>query len=65
MMEREVADYSVPLSREMDSEPLGDVERSIGMNCEERIEVADADGAPLRARGTSEREKEEERPLNL
>jgi hypothetical protein len=65
MMEREVADYSVPLSREMDSEPLGDVERSIGMNGEERIEVADADGARLRASGAREREKEEERPLNL
>jgi len=48
----------------MDGELLGDVERSIGMNGEERIVVADAERAALRARGTCEREKEEKGPAN-
>jgi hypothetical protein len=63
VVERDVAVDSVPLTRESDCQLLGDVERSIGANGEQRIEVADADGATLRARGSREREKsEEERP---
>ncbi len=49
----------------MDGELLGDVERSIGMNGEERIEVAEAERAALRARRGRECEKEEKRPTKL
>ena len=65
MVERQVAVDSVPLARESDCQLLGDIERSIGVNGEQRIEVADADGASLRARGAREREEsEKERPTN-
>jgi hypothetical protein len=68
VMEREVADDSVPLPCESDCQLLGDIERSIGMNGQKRIEVADADGPALRARGARKRENEEEgegeRPTN-
>jgi hypothetical protein len=64
VVERDVAVDSVPLTGESDCQLLGDIERSVGVNGEKRIEVADADGAPLRARGACEREKEEERPTN-
>ena len=64
MAERQVADDSVPLAREGDCELLGDIERSVGVNGEKRIEVADADGAALRARGSREREEEDECPTN-
>ena len=56
VVERQVADDSVPLTVESDRQLLGDVERPIGVNGEERIEVLDADGAALRARITRERE---------
>jgi hypothetical protein len=65
VVERDVAVETFPLTGESDCQLLGDVERSIGPNGKQRIEVADADGASLRARGTREREeKEEERPTN-
>jgi len=64
VVERQVAVDSVPGAREPNRQLLGDIDRSVGVNGEERIEVADADGAALRARGTRERESEEERPTN-
>jgi len=64
VVERDVAVDPVPLTGESDRQLLGDIERSIGVNGEQRIEVADADGAPLRARGAREREKEEKCPTN-
>jgi len=64
VVERDVAVDSVPLSRESDRQLFGDIERSIGVNGEQRIEITDADGAPLRARGARQREKEEESPTN-
>jgi hypothetical protein len=61
VVERQVADDSVPLTCESDCQLLGDIERAIGVNGEERIEVADANGAFLRARIDGERtEKNEE-----
>jgi hypothetical protein len=54
--ERQVADDSVPLTVEPDCQLLGDIERSVGVNGEQRIEVTDADRAALRARVTGERE---------
>jgi hypothetical protein len=62
--ERQVAVDPVPLAREADCELLGDVERPVGVNGEKRIKVADAYGAALRARGSREREQEEECPTN-
>jgi hypothetical protein len=59
VVEREVAVDSIPLAREADCQRLGDIERSVGVNGEERVEVADADGAALRARRIGEREEEE------
>ncbi len=65
VVEREVAVDTVPLTCESDCQLLSDIERSIGVNREQRIEVADADRASLRARGSSEREeKEKEGPTN-
>jgi hypothetical protein len=64
VLKRQVAIDSVPLTRESDRDLLGDIERSVGANGEERIEVADADGAALRARGRRERENEEKRPTD-
>jgi len=58
--ERKVADDSVPLTVESDRQLLGDVERSVGVNCEERIERADANGAVLRTRTTRERDRPDE-----
>jgi hypothetical protein len=55
VVERQVADDSVPLTCESDCQLLGDIERAIGVNGEERIEVADANGAFLRARTSGER----------
>ena len=49
VVQRDVAVDSVPLAGEADRELLGDVERSVGVNGEQRIEVLDADGARLRA----------------
>ena len=60
MLKREIADDAVPLTREPNREVFNDVERAVGMNGELRIEVADADRAPLRARGSREREEEKE-----
>jgi hypothetical protein len=57
VLQGEVADNAVPLSDEPNREVLGDVERAVRVNGEQRIEVADADRAPLRARGSREREK--------
>jgi hypothetical protein len=56
MMQRQVADDSVPLAREPDRQLLGDIDRSVGVNGEERIEVPDADAAVgvLRARAGGE-----------
>jgi len=64
VVERDVAVDSVPLPRESDRQLLGDIEGSVGVNGEQRIEIADADGAALGARGACEREKEEESPTN-
>jgi hypothetical protein len=58
VMERQIADDSVPLSIEPDGQLLGDVERSVGVDCEQRIEVADAERATLRANVIAERESE-------
>jgi hypothetical protein len=54
VLERKVADDSVPLTVESDRQLLSDVKRPIGVDCEERIERADANGAALRARTTRE-----------
>jgi hypothetical protein len=51
---------SVPLADEANRELLGDIDRSVGVNRVQRIEVADADRALLRARKLREREEEEE-----
>jgi hypothetical protein len=65
VVERDVAVESFPAARESNRQLLGDVERSIGANGEQRIEVADANGASLRARGSGEREEsEKEGPAN-
>ena len=65
VVERDVAVESVPLTRESDRQLLGYIERPIGANGEQRIEVADADGASLSARGSREREEnEKERPTS-
>jgi hypothetical protein len=50
----------VPLAGEPNGELLGDIDRSVGVNRVQRIEVADADRALLRARKLREREEEEE-----
>jgi hypothetical protein len=65
VLERQVAVDPVPLTGEPDCQLFGDIEGSVGVNGEQRIEVADAERAALRARGAREREKEEERPTNL
>jgi hypothetical protein len=59
--ERQVADDPVPRAGETDGELFGDIERSVRVNGEQRIEVADANAAvgALRARGIREREEEE------
>ncbi len=65
--ERQVTDDSVPLACEAEGERLGDIQRSVGMNYEKRIEVADADRAALRARikgERAERNEEYEGPTN-
>ena len=65
MVEREVAVDSIPMAREADCQRLRDIERSVGVNIDQRIEVADADGAALRARDIREREENEsECPTN-
>jgi hypothetical protein len=64
VVERDVAVDSVPLTGEPDCQLLGDIEGSVRVNGEQRIEVADADGAALRARGARERENEEKCPTN-
>jgi len=48
------------LAHEANSEILDDVERAVGMNGQLRIELADADRARLRARGSRERAEEKE-----
>jgi hypothetical protein len=60
VLQRQIADDAVPPARESNREILDDVECAVGMNGELRIEVADADRAPLRARGAREREEEKE-----
>jgi hypothetical protein len=53
------------MSVEDERDLLGDVERSVGVNGEQRVEGADADGALLRAREIREREEDEsESPAN-
>jgi hypothetical protein len=65
VVEREVAVDAVPVTGESDRDLLGDIERSVGVNGEQRIEVADAEGAFLRARDTRERKEDErECPAN-
>ncbi len=59
MVEREVAVDSIPMAREADCQRLRDIERSVGVNGEKRIEVADADGVALRAGGSRKREEQE------
>jgi len=60
VLKRKVALESVPRARKANGEVLDDVERAVGVDGEQRIEVADANRAPLRARGSREREEEEE-----
>jgi hypothetical protein len=60
VLERKVADDSVPLTVESNRQLLSYVERSIGVNCEERIERADANGAVLRACIARERDRPDE-----
>jgi hypothetical protein len=60
VLQRQIADDAVPLASESNREILDDVECAVGMNGQLRIEVADADRASLRARGTREREEEKE-----
>jgi hypothetical protein len=59
VVERQVAIDSVPVSGESERDLLGDVERPVGVNGEQRVEYADADGAFLRAREMREREEDE------
>jgi len=58
VLERQVAIDSVPLTREPDRDLLGDVERSVGMNGEERMKLRTRIEAGLRARINPEREDE-------
>jgi hypothetical protein len=60
VLEREVALDSVPRAGKADREILEDVERSVGLDRDLRIEVANANRAPLRARGSRERAEEKE-----
>jgi hypothetical protein len=60
VLEREIALESVPRARKANREILDDIERAIGVNGEQRIEITDADRAPLRARGSRERAEEKE-----
>jgi hypothetical protein len=55
VMQREIAIDPVPRSVEADVEGLDYVEIAIGADCEQRIEVADANVASLRARFRRER----------
>lgn len=59
--ERQVADDPVPRAGETEGELFGDIDRSVRVNSEQRIKVADANAsvAFLRARGIREREEEE------
>jgi hypothetical protein len=50
----------VPLANEANRELLGDIDRAVSVDGIERIEVADADRALLRARKLREREEQEE-----
>ena len=58
MVERQIAHDAVPPASERDGELLGDIERSVRVNGEERVEVPDADGAPLGAGSVAEHERE-------
>jgi hypothetical protein len=55
VLEGEIAVESVPGAIEADGERLDDVECAIPVDCEQRIEVADANRSPLRARRLDER----------
>ena len=55
VMQREVAVDPVPRAVEADVEGLDYVEIAIGANCEQRIEIPDANVASLRARRRGER----------
>jgi hypothetical protein len=57
LTERYLTIDSIPLAGEADGELLGDVDRPVGFDGVERIEVADADRALLRARELREREE--------
>jgi hypothetical protein len=61
VMEREVAIEPVPRPREADGQLLDDVERSILVDGEERVELPDPDVARLRARPRGERAENEGR----
>ena len=56
--QREVADDLIRFGREPDCQLLNDIERSVGVDGEDRIKVADAIGAILCARDRSERESQ-------
>ena len=58
VMERQISDDPVPLPIEPNRQLLGDVERSVGVDGEERIEVADAERAALRAGVVRKRKRE-------
>ena len=67
MAEGKIAEDSVPLAGEADCQSLGDIERSVGVYGEQRVEVPDANRAALRARITRKREdpnQERERATN-
>jgi hypothetical protein len=57
LAERYLTVDSVPLAGEANRELLGDIEGSVRVDGVERIEVADADRALLRARELREREE--------
>jgi hypothetical protein len=59
VVEREIPIDPVPGAVETDRQRLGYVERSVATDGEQRIEVADANGAALRARRTGERAEKE------
>jgi hypothetical protein len=60
VLQRQIADDAVPLTDESNRQVLDDVQVTVGMNDQLRIEVADAYRAPLRARGSRERAEEKE-----
>src|SRR5206468_318062 len=59
VVERKVAIEPVPRAIEPDGDRLDDVESSVSVDGETRIEVPDANGTPLRARHWGERAEDQ------